>query len=153
MSDAALLMSFTQALQHSHLQMYPHSHPCNPHAFSHTSSHQPGDLKKRIESLIDRDYMERDKESPNQYHYVAWGPGRRPRNGPFLWTAGPCFTCPLHANRALPAWLAPVEKVALRVDWGRSSRLEISQTCALVERVASHDSMTVPCSKLLWSSG
>lgn len=33
---------------------------------------QPGDLKKRIESLIDRDYMERDKETPNQYHYVAW---------------------------------------------------------------------------------
>lgn len=32
---------------------------------------QPGDLKKRIESLIDRDYMERDKENPNQYHYVA----------------------------------------------------------------------------------
>lgn len=32
---------------------------------------QPGDLKKRIESLIDRDYMERDKDSPNQYHYVA----------------------------------------------------------------------------------
>lgn len=32
---------------------------------------QPGDLKKRIESLIDRDYMERDKETPNQYHYVA----------------------------------------------------------------------------------
>lgn len=37
------------------------------------SSPQPGDLKKRIESLIDRDYMERDKETPNQYHYVAWG--------------------------------------------------------------------------------
>lgn len=35
------------------------------------SSPQPGDLKKRIESLIDRDYMERDKETPNQYHYVA----------------------------------------------------------------------------------
>uniref|UniRef100_A0AAX7VC46 Cullin-4A n=1 Tax=Astatotilapia calliptera TaxID=8154 RepID=A0AAX7VC46_ASTCA len=32
---------------------------------------KPGDLKKRIESLIDRDYMERDKETPNQYHYVA----------------------------------------------------------------------------------
>lgn len=32
---------------------------------------QPGDLKKRIESLIDRDYMERDKDNPNQYHYVA----------------------------------------------------------------------------------
>ncbi|KAM9826637.1 cullin-4A isoform 2-T2 [Syngnathus typhle] len=32
---------------------------------------KPGDLKKRIESLIDRDYMERDKESPNQYRYVA----------------------------------------------------------------------------------
>uniref|UniRef100_A0A8C1X1B0 Cullin 4A n=1 Tax=Cyprinus carpio TaxID=7962 RepID=A0A8C1X1B0_CYPCA len=32
---------------------------------------KPADLKKRIESLIDRDYMERDKENPNQYHYVA----------------------------------------------------------------------------------
>lgn len=33
---------------------------------------KPTDLKKRIESLIERDYMERDKEFPNQYHYVAW---------------------------------------------------------------------------------
>ncbi|XP_061385671.1 cullin-4A [Danaus plexippus] len=32
---------------------------------------KPGDLKKRIESLIDRDYMERDKDNPNQYNYVA----------------------------------------------------------------------------------
>lgn len=32
---------------------------------------KPADLKKRVESLIDRDYMERDKENPNQYHYVA----------------------------------------------------------------------------------
>lgn len=34
-------------------------------------SFQPADLKKRIESLIDRDYMERDKENSNQYNYVA----------------------------------------------------------------------------------
>ena len=27
---------------------------------------QPGDLKKRIESLIDRDYMERDKDRTKQ---------------------------------------------------------------------------------------
>ncbi|KAK2545237.1 Cul4b [Columba livia] len=32
---------------------------------------KPADLKKRIESLIDRDYMERDKENPNQYNYIA----------------------------------------------------------------------------------
>ncbi|XP_050314082.1 cullin-4B [Anthonomus grandis grandis] len=32
---------------------------------------KPADLKKRIESLIDRDYMERDKDMPNQYNYVA----------------------------------------------------------------------------------
>ncbi|XP_054648955.1 cullin-4B [Dunckerocampus dactyliophorus] len=32
---------------------------------------KPADLKKRIESLIDRDYMERDKENANQYNYVA----------------------------------------------------------------------------------
>ncbi|CRK95544.1 CLUMA_CG009009, isoform A [Clunio marinus] len=31
----------------------------------------PADLKKRIESLIDRDYMERDKDNQNQYNYVA----------------------------------------------------------------------------------
>ncbi|OCT95365.1 cullin-4A [Xenopus laevis] len=32
---------------------------------------KPGDLKKRIESLIDRDYMERDKDNSKQYHYLA----------------------------------------------------------------------------------
>jgi cullin-4 len=32
---------------------------------------KPSDLKKRIESLIDRDYMERDKDNSNQYNYVA----------------------------------------------------------------------------------
>ncbi|CAH1781894.1 unnamed protein product [Owenia fusiformis] len=32
---------------------------------------KPSDLKKRIESLIDRDYMERDKDNSNTYHYVA----------------------------------------------------------------------------------
>jgi len=32
---------------------------------------KPPDLKKRIESLIDRDYMERDKDNTNQYNYVA----------------------------------------------------------------------------------
>ena len=32
---------------------------------------KPQDIKKRIESLIDRDYMERDKDNPTQYNYVA----------------------------------------------------------------------------------
>ena len=32
---------------------------------------KPPDLKKRIESLIDRDYMERDKDNGQQYKYVA----------------------------------------------------------------------------------
>ncbi|KAH0512310.1 Cullin-4B [Microtus ochrogaster] len=32
---------------------------------------KPSDLNKRIESLIDRDYMERDKENPSQYNYIA----------------------------------------------------------------------------------
>jgi len=32
---------------------------------------QPVDLKKRIESLIDRDYMARDKECSKFYNYVA----------------------------------------------------------------------------------
>lgn len=41
----------------------------NPH--SNPISLQPADLKKRIESLIDRDYMEREKDNQNQYNYVA----------------------------------------------------------------------------------
>ena len=32
---------------------------------------KPADMKKRIESLLDRDYMERDKDNPNQYNYIA----------------------------------------------------------------------------------
>ncbi|XP_056675965.1 cullin-4B-like [Monodelphis domestica] len=32
---------------------------------------KPTDLKKRIESLIDMDYIERDKENPNRYNYIA----------------------------------------------------------------------------------
>lgn len=49
------------------------THPQSSSTSHFLCSSQPGDLKKRIESLIDRDYMERDKETPNQYHYVAWG--------------------------------------------------------------------------------
>ncbi|XP_054712277.1 cullin-4A-like [Uloborus diversus] len=32
---------------------------------------KPTELKKRVESLIDRDYLQRDKDNTNQYHYVA----------------------------------------------------------------------------------
>jgi cullin-4 len=32
---------------------------------------KPIDLKKRIESLIERDYMCRDKDDSNVYNYVA----------------------------------------------------------------------------------
>lgn len=32
---------------------------------------KPADLKKRIESLLDRDYITRDKENNQLYHYVA----------------------------------------------------------------------------------
>lgn len=32
---------------------------------------QPSDLKKRIESLIDREYLERDESDPQTYKYLA----------------------------------------------------------------------------------
>ncbi|PRD26335.1 UNVERIFIED_CONTAM: Cullin-4A [Trichonephila clavipes] len=32
---------------------------------------KPSELKKRVESLIDRDYLQRDLDNTNQYHYVA----------------------------------------------------------------------------------
>ena len=32
---------------------------------------QPSDLKKRIESLIERDYMKRDDDNPQMYQYIA----------------------------------------------------------------------------------
>jgi cullin-4 len=31
----------------------------------------PTDVKGRIESLMDREYMERDKEDRNRYNYLA----------------------------------------------------------------------------------
>lgn len=33
---------------------------------------KPADIKKRIESLIDRDYIARDETNQNQYNYLAW---------------------------------------------------------------------------------
>ena len=35
------------------------------------SSFQAADVKKRIESLIDREYLERDPSSPATYNYLA----------------------------------------------------------------------------------
>jgi cullin-4 len=32
---------------------------------------KPGDIKKRIESLIDRDYLARDEQNANQFNYLA----------------------------------------------------------------------------------
>lgn len=32
---------------------------------------KPADLKKRIESLIDREYLEREKSNPQIYNYLA----------------------------------------------------------------------------------
>ncbi len=32
---------------------------------------KPPDLKKRIESLTDREYLERDAANPNIYNYLA----------------------------------------------------------------------------------
>ena len=32
---------------------------------------QPADLKRRIESLIDRDYIRRSKENSSIYEYIA----------------------------------------------------------------------------------
>lgn len=33
--------------------------------------HKPADVKKRIESLIEREYLERDENNPQTYHYLA----------------------------------------------------------------------------------
>ena len=38
------------------------------YAFLHV---QPSDLKKRIESLIDRDYIRRSKDNSSIYDYIA----------------------------------------------------------------------------------
>ena len=41
-----------------------------PHTHIHIPL-QPSDLKKRIESLIDRDYMRRSAENSSIYEYIA----------------------------------------------------------------------------------
>ena len=46
---------------------------CYSHVFLCMSSLlvQPSDLKKRIESLIDRDYIRRSKDNSSIYDYIA----------------------------------------------------------------------------------
>jgi len=63
--DAAIvrIMKMRKSLSHTLLltELYNQlKFPCNP-----------PDIKKRIESLIDRDYIQRDKSNANQYVYVA----------------------------------------------------------------------------------
>jgi len=63
--DAAIvrIMKMRKNLSHTLLltELYNQlKFPCNP-----------PDIKKRIESLIDRDYIQRDKSNSNQYVYVA----------------------------------------------------------------------------------
>ena len=43
----------------------------NTQVFFLTTEIQISDLKKRIESLIDRDYLKRDDTDAKIYHYVA----------------------------------------------------------------------------------
>ena len=43
----------------------------NVHVISYTPCIQPSDLKKRVESLIDRDYIRRSKENSSIYEYIA----------------------------------------------------------------------------------
>lgn len=49
-----------------HRVLYPAaSHPFPPHPA------QPADISKRIDSLIERDYLEKDDEDANVYNYLA----------------------------------------------------------------------------------
>lgn len=63
--DAALvrIMKTRRTLQHTTLISEVYNQLRFPH--------KPGDIKKRIESLIDREYLERDENNPQTYHYLA----------------------------------------------------------------------------------
>lgn len=63
--DAALvrIMKTRRTLQHTTLISEVYNQLRFPH--------KPGDIKKRIESLIEREYLERDESSTQTYHYLA----------------------------------------------------------------------------------
>lgn len=63
--DAALvrIMKTRRTLQHMALIAEVIRHLLFPH--------KAGDIKKRIESLIDREYLERDQNNAQTYHYLA----------------------------------------------------------------------------------
>ena len=52
------------------IRVSPFLPPFLPH-LSSSFSLQPSDLKKRIESLIDRDYIRRSQENSSIYEYIA----------------------------------------------------------------------------------
>ncbi|GJD05561.1 Cullin-4A [Galdieria sulphuraria] len=63
--DAAIvrIMKTRKSLTHSQLMSELYEQLKFPY--------QPADLKKRIESLIDREYLERDSDTPQLYRYLA----------------------------------------------------------------------------------
>eukprot|EP01138_Halocafeteria_seosinensis_P006041 gb/GECG01006175.1/.p1 GENE.gb/GECG01006175.1/~~gb/GECG01006175.1/.p1 ORF type:complete len:910 (+),score=149.26 gb/GECG01006175.1/:1-2730(+) len=67
MIDAAVvrIMKSRQTITHRELMSE------TMHALSSLFSAESSAIKKRIESLIERDYMERDEEDSSTYHYVA----------------------------------------------------------------------------------
>ncbi|CAB1327449.1 unnamed protein product [Coregonus sp. 'balchen'] len=65
---------------------------------------KPGDLKKRIESLIDRDYMERDKESPNH------GLSKLASADPDIAPPRLSLTCPTPSSPLPPCFWGPAQR-------------------------------------------
>ncbi|KAG0038872.1 Cullin-4, partial [Gryganskiella cystojenkinii] len=63
--DAAIVRIMKTRKQISHTQLFSELFDQLKFAIKAT------DLKKRIESLIDRDYMERDKDDQTMYRYMA----------------------------------------------------------------------------------
>jgi len=60
-SSLLLLLSFPSLPERlTHLSFFRNNLPI-----------KPADLKKRIESLIDREYLERDKHNSSEYNYLA----------------------------------------------------------------------------------
>lgn len=63
--------TFTCFLTHSPTHLLTYSRTSLTHSLTHSRTYSPAQIKKRIEDLIAREYLERDANNPNLYKYLA----------------------------------------------------------------------------------
>ncbi|VDO94300.1 unnamed protein product [Soboliphyme baturini] len=97
---------------------------------------KPVDLKRRIESLIERDYMNRDTDDSNSYHYVATM-GNKPTINEQVITAEKCGVLQLsgYSLKELPPKLLKLKSTLRSLDISSNRIVELAQFIGQLDKL------------------